>query len=183
MDSNWLKLKNGDHAGLEGLYKEHAEAMYSYGYSLCRDADKVKDAIHDVFLTCWNQRTTITTPDSEKAYLLISLKRSLFQKSALSSKTVSMDDEGNSAEPIEIDFLSRLFENTDKEEAIRKLEQAMASLTDRQKEIIQLKYFQKLKYEEIESILDMNYQSARNLLNRSIQALKKGMQIILILWK
>jgi RNA polymerase sigma-70 factor (ECF subfamily) len=51
--------------------------------------------------------------------------------------------------------------------------QALAQLSNRQKEIIYLKFYQELNYEEVSDIMNINYQAARNLLYQSIKSLKK----------
>jgi len=49
---------------------------------------------------------------------------------------------------------------------------ALSRLTNRQKEIIYLKYYQNLSYEEVSEIMNINYQVARNLLYQAIKSLK-----------
>jgi RNA polymerase sigma factor (sigma-70 family) len=51
--------------------------------------------------------------------------------------------------------------------------QALAQLSNRQKEIIYLKFYQELNYEEVSEIMNINYQAARNLLYQSIKSIKK----------
>ena len=61
----------------------------------------------------------------------------------------------------------------------QKLQNAMKELTDRQREIIFLKYSKNLSYEEIGEILGINYQSIRNLTHRAVSELRKAMMLIL----
>jgi RNA polymerase sigma factor (sigma-70 family) len=49
---------------------------------------------------------------------------------------------------------------------------ALGRLSNRQKEIIYLKYYQNLSYEEVSEIMNINYQVARNLLYQAIKSLK-----------
>jgi RNA polymerase sigma-70 factor (ECF subfamily) len=49
---------------------------------------------------------------------------------------------------------------------------ALERLSSRQKEIIYLKYYQNLSYEEVSEIMNINYQVARNLLYQAIKSLK-----------
>jgi RNA polymerase sigma-70 factor (ECF subfamily) len=51
--------------------------------------------------------------------------------------------------------------------------QALGQLSNRQKEIIYLKFYQELNYDEVSEIMNINYQAARNLLYQSIKSLKK----------
>jgi RNA polymerase sigma-70 factor (ECF subfamily) len=49
---------------------------------------------------------------------------------------------------------------------------ALNNLTNRQKEIVYLKYYQNLSYEEVSEIMKINYQAARNLLYQTIKTLR-----------
>jgi RNA polymerase sigma-70 factor (ECF subfamily) len=63
-------------------------------------------------------------------------------------------------------------EQEDEEKKIRLLK-AIEQLSGRQKEIVYLKYYQNLSYDEICDIMNINYQVARNLLYQAIKSLKK----------
>jgi RNA polymerase sigma factor (sigma-70 family) len=69
------------------------------------------------------------------------------------------------------------------EESIRQLqlEKALGQLSDRQREIIYMKYYRQMDYDEIGTIMDLNYQSARNLVTRALTALRKEMTIGIIM--
>ena len=48
----------------------------------------------------------------------------------------------------------------------------MDSLTERQKEIIYLRFVHDMSFDDISQIMDINTQSARNLISRSLQKLR-----------
>lgn len=175
---HWQSIKDGDLTALQALYNFYVGPMYSYGMTLCQDEDKVKDCIHDLFLTLWEGRKNFAIPTSGKAYLFVSLRRRIFDKgSKLQTMTGSMD------QVTDADFLSGGHEEQWiklEEESLRqqKLDSALARISDRQREIIHMKYYQQLEYEEIAQIMGLNYQSARNLVNRAIIALRKEMLLI-----
>jgi RNA polymerase sigma-70 factor (ECF subfamily) len=176
---HWESLKAGNIKALEALYNDHIGALYSYGMVLCQDADKVKDCIQDLFLTFWNNRDGLTIPTSGKAYLMVSLRRRLFDKGPKSNlQTIPMEDadmdEGMFSDPEE-----NWIRAEEEEEGQKKLELAMGRLSERQKEIIHMKYYQQMDYEDIAAVMDLNYQSARNLVNRAIMALRREMITVL----
>ena len=176
---NWASLKAGNINALETLYNHHAESLYSYGLVLCHDSEKVKDCLHDLFVYIWNFRERLNIPDSTKAYLMVSLRRRLFEKGPkINEMTVEMDPAGQPeilTEGLEERWIRH------EEEAARQLhlEKAINQLSDRQREIIHMKYFQQMEYDEIGRIMDLNYQSARNLVTRALVALRKEMTIII----
>jgi RNA polymerase sigma factor (sigma-70 family) len=52
---------------------------------------------------------------------------------------------------------------------------AMNTLTSRQREAIYLYYIEELSYDQICLLLDMNYQSVRNLIHRGMTRLRENM--------
>jgi len=53
-------------------------------------------------------------------------------------------------------------------------------LSAMQKEILYLKYYSLMDYDEISDIMNLNYQSARNLVSRAIGKLSKYMVVMMI---
>lgn len=65
------------------------------------------------------------------------------------------------------------------------LNTAMEVLSPRQREAIYLKFVSNLSYEEISNLLEINYQSARNLIFRGVEKLRAAIpkEIILIFFQ
>lgn len=53
------------------------------------------------------------------------------------------------------------------------LRDALNALAPRQKEAIYLRFFEGLNYNEISGIMELNYQSARNLIHRAVEQVRK----------
>jgi RNA polymerase sigma factor (sigma-70 family) len=183
----WHSLRSGEMDGLKALYDLHAARLYTYGMTLVRREDKVRDAIHDLFLYMWQQREKLAVPQSGKAYLMVSLRRRLFDKRIGDlDQAVPVEDtdaESTLASPDpERDWIMREDETLRSEH----LAGAMARLSDRQREILHMKYFEQMDYDAIGAVMDLNYQSARNLVNRALNALRRemtGLGVgVLILW-
>lgn len=120
-------------------------------------------------------------PNSGKAYLMVSLRRRIFDKgSKIDSLTVGLAEieENKVTDP---DHETRWIESQESESQNQKLVSALERLSDRQREIIHMKFYQQLDYDEIGRIMDLNYQSARNLVNRALTALRKEMLLAVIL--
>lgn len=59
--------------------------------------------------------------------------------------------------------------------------QAFDKLSNRQKEVIYLKYYLGLSYDEVSEIMEVNYQVARNLLYLAIRSMKKMISMVKLL--
>lgn len=166
---------------LRRLYDSNIKDLYQYGVILNKDPEKVKDCIHDLFISLWNSRDRLAIPQSGKTYLMVSLRRRIFDKG---SKTQSMTGDMEQIEEnrlMTIDHEAKWIQTEN--DAIRdlKLETAINHLSERQREIIYMKYYQEMEYEEIGRIMDLNYQSARNLVNRALSVLRKEMLFFVML--
>ena len=172
---HWEDLKAGQIQSLQELYNHHINGLYAYGMVLCQDGDRVKDCIHDLFLNIWNNRQGFSIPTSGKAYLMVSLRRKIFDRGSKRDQlTVPLEDSGMDHE-LSSDAEEQWIRSEEESEVQLKLGQAMAQLSDRQREIIHMKYYQQMEYEEIARVMELNYQSARNLVNRAILVLRKEM--------
>lgn len=168
----WQAFLAGNKSAYAQLFDEYVDAMYAYGRKMSTDGELVKDAIQDVFVKLYNNRSNLNETTSIKGYLFVALKRTLIN--LFDDKRIMPID--SESVLFEIELLS---ETTFKEEqelyddAIKtKLEQALRELTSRQREAIYLYYIQEIPLTEIPDLLGMNYQSTRNLLHRAMTKLR-----------
>lgn len=144
--------------------------MFLFGSKFITDQELLRDAIQELFLELWQSKSQ-TPVHSVKAYLLKSLKYKLLKIIRADSQRRTLHDPNDSY--FEWSHENFLIEQQDNEEKRQLILMAVAQLSNRQKEIIYLKYYQNLNYDEISDIMNINYQVARNLLYQSIKALKK----------
>ena len=64
------------------------------------------------------------------------------------------------------------------EEKAAKLKKAFEALSSRQREIIYLKFYQGLDYEQIAEITGINYQSLRNTISIGIKKMRESFQLV-----
>jgi RNA polymerase sigma factor (sigma-70 family) len=164
----WRSLQLGEEKALHGLYHLYRDDLYSYAKRIILSDEAALNAIQELFLRLWNTRQTLGEAHSVKAYLLSTLRRLLMQEIRDRQKYTlwSGDYEtqagfsGFSPEDVVI-----LDENTSlKKELVARL---LNSLTDRQREIVYLRYYEDLSLPEIAEMLDINYQSVINHLQRA----------------
>lgn len=176
----WNNLRNGDQKALEEIYRIYFSELYSYGKKLSKDENNVEDCIQELFVELWNRREKLSETDAIKPYLFVCLKRKIFHsvKKLRKSTDTELEEKYFDAE-LSIDEILIAKETSDEQK--NNLKSAFNKLSDRQKEVLYLKYYSELDYEEISKIMEMNYQSARNLVHRAIQKLAKHMLVFFIL--
>ena len=164
----WESFRNGDSASFALLFRRHYGSLVKYGSKFTSNTEVLEDSIQELFLELWQAKSR-TPVLSVRAYLLKALKYKLVKKLSRMQDTVPLkEDEGG----FEWSHESSLIARQDGAEKQKIVIEALNRLSNRQKEIIYLKYYQNLSYEEVSEILNINYQAARNLLYQAIKSLK-----------
>jgi RNA polymerase sigma factor (sigma-70 family) len=166
----WAQLKSANVVGLHYLYDTYAKRLLQYGLNRA-DTHIAQDALQDTFLTLWESRRRLGDTDSPKNYLYTTYRRKLMKRLVGDKKIDLTDDYHVFDLPVDEDK---------KSPEINSIRSSIEKLTTQQKEIIYLKYYQGMDYEEIAEILQMNYQSARNLMSRALKSLKAKMSFMVL---
>ncbi len=168
----WQQLKQGDKFALEVLYKRHYQVLYRYAIKLAKDKEPAQDCLQEMFFQLWNKRDKLKDVQSVRFYLMKWLKREVIR--ALSDKS-----SGNNIISIDTDtehlglVVEDLFEKREmKSHNAKALRKALEELTAREREVIYMRFFLELTYEEICSALNLNYQVVMNYVHRALKALR-----------
>ena len=179
----WNELRNGSRTALEKIYRRHFKVLYRYGVKISRNNMMAEDCLQNLFIELWNNKAGLGQTDSIIKYLMVSLRRKVIKEiKTIHHREVDREIVETDFKE-ELSFEARLADNEMKKEKSAALDKAFHALSPRQKEVIYLKYYNGMSYEDIGSIMDLNYQSARNLASRAIKQLQKALlTIILILF-
>jgi RNA polymerase sigma factor (sigma-70 family) len=171
----WQDFQAGDEEAYTTIYRFHVKAMFRYGMSLIPVSEAfVFDCIHDVFTELWIKRGRLSLPDNTRHYLLKSLKiriLHLLNRQERPLKALSEEDfDDLSSEPSFEEILTLKEESESREALVARL---IAQLPYRQQEAVRLRYVENMDYGQIASILEVNRQSAQNLVHRAVEKLRQ----------
>lgn len=167
----WRRFIAGDKDAYSWIYKVYIQILFQYGKRFTSDTELIKDCIQEVFIKLYNNRKRLTIPDNIKLYLLISLKNCLINAIYQESHYERYDSETVSFS-LELTVEEQYVNNEHYQNQLKRIQEILALLTPRQKEIIYYRYIQELSFDEICVIMDMNYQSAQNLIQRSLKKIR-----------
>ncbi len=168
----WNQFLEGDEKAYLYIYKLYAQDMYSYGMLFTTNSELVKDCLHDVFIKIHRNRKKLSQVDNIRLYLLKAMKNYLFDVFDKKKELFHND----TIEPVfspEYTIEDKIIRQEELHYQSRKIRQMLESLTPRQKEVLYYKYMKNLTYDEIGEIMQMNYQSILNLIQRSIKKLRE----------
>jgi RNA polymerase sigma factor (sigma-70 family) len=126
-----------------------------------------------LFIGVWERRSKMSGVENIKAYLIISLRRELMHRLDKARKENTNEELFN----LQFSFSPEdfLISSEQNQENTHLLSKSMEGLTDRQREVIILRFYHNLEFAEISQVLEMNVQSVRNLLFRALEKIRKDM--------
>ena len=175
----WSRLRNGDSQALGFLYEKYVDKLFVAAMLSTKDRELAKDSVQEVFIELWNYRHSIAEIQYSQSYLTKVLRSILLKKLKKENPAHHYQLEESFVSPeetIENIIISR---DTDNEKK-KRLEQAVAKLSNRQKQVLQLHFDEGLSYEQIAKKLNINYQSVNNFAFRSILRLRNLISIALL---
>lgn len=169
----WEKMKSGDEKSLSEIFTFYYSDLYKYGIKIFDLPDLVKDSIQDVFMRIWEKRSSIGDVQNPRAYLISSVRRKLFANKEFHFAEISdelLKNHGKqnfsfaANEFMELGEISKQIRNS--------LVQAINGLPERQRELVFLRFYYNLRYLEIARIMEVNEQTVRNLMQRTLSNLR-----------
>ena len=157
------------------MVTDYYALLFNYGSTFCHDEALLKDTIQDLFLSIWENSNRFDIKFARN-YLLKSLRNNLYRNMKRQNSSVPFCE----VEPL--DFFGH--ESSIEDDIVaddadfqtsRELEESIAKLSAKQKEVVFLKYYQGLSNDEIAHILAINKQSVANSIHRIITTLRKNL--------
>ena len=157
----WILFVEGDMHAFNLIYSKHYQMLHNFGIKFLSSSE-IEDAIHDTFLNLLNYKQSLKEVNNVKAYLFKCLRNQIF-KIKKSNKLEFSLIEGTIPSDVE---------THDKEKALVELKKIITQLSPREREIVYLKYFQSFNNKEIAELLEIKYQTVRNILANAIIKLR-----------
>ena len=178
----WTLFKQGDKNALSEIYENNYQSLYQYSFRLLKDAPEVEDIIQDLFIDLWKTRENLVNIEfgSIKFYLFRALRRRIYQKAIAKTNILDnyVDIESTNSKN-NFEFLASsspeelLIDREFNEERINKLHAAMRCLSPRQLEVIHLRFLEEISVKEISSIMKINEQTVRNVIQNALHNLRE----------
>lgn len=171
----WTEFRSSNRKALDYLYEKYVRLLYVYGGKISRNHTVVEDCIHDLFVELWNKRKILGDTDNIKFYLFKTLRKKIVTKISSSSEVPSaVIKEAEVDFPIEFNIIEEQLVS----ERQSMMKRALASLTESQREAIYLKFYEKLPYQQIASVMDTDLKSAYKVIGKAIDTLRKAVHHI-----
>ncbi len=170
----------GDDNAYSTLYELYAKDLYAFGLSLRAKTELIEDAIHDIFVDIYTHRKNLEKIDNLKYYFLAAFRNRLFFLLKKESNTSEIT-ETHTAGLVERDFQESWIEMEEDSEKQLLVKSLLSELNANQREALYHRFVEEMSCEEIATLMNINYQSAKNLIHRSIKKLKSVAAFTLLL--
>lgn len=178
--SLWIQFLDGNENAFSQLYCLFLDDLLTYGRRVGGDNEMVEDLIQDLFLKLYQKKIILEDNTRLRPFLFRALKNLIYNQLLRNAKLQPLPD---------YDFAFDLNYTIDEQLSLTQdqglsdeIHHILKGFTGRQKEIIYLRFVHEMSFEEISEIMEINIQSARNLLTRSMEKLRKEVSSTTILF-
>jgi RNA polymerase sigma factor (sigma-70 family) len=183
----WNSFKGGDWEAYTKLYHAYYKLLNNYGYKFTKDVNLIEDSVHDLFVTLWTNRDNLGNPLSVKNYLYKSIRNILLKKIKMASRIFHLEEDNESI-PFVVSFDHQLISNEEEKRLQQTINEVLNKLPSRQQEIIFLRFYEGLSYEEAADVMGINVSSAYKLLYKALENVQQsltytGLGVLTILLK
>jgi RNA polymerase sigma factor (sigma-70 family) len=169
----WARLRAGDRDALLSLYNYYYVGLINYGLHLTGDRELTNDCITQILLRLWDKRQQLPPVENPRAYLHTCLRHELFaEKKAERTRSAgsrSLERIADGSVPSYEEYIIQLQTNKAIADRLRK---ALNRLSRREKELLQLRFFEDLDYDEIASRCGITKRTAYNIIHSALKTLK-----------
>jgi len=159
----WSEFLEDDMSAFHVIYRENYQLLFSFAMRFLSDKSASEDCLQTLFLHILSSRHKLPKVKSVKAYLMKSLRNQI-----LNSKRAKINEFPLVADS-EFDFKKKGLN----ESVYKQLKELIDKLSPRERELVYLKYFHGFRSTEISELLDIEYQTVRNILSNAISKMRK----------
>lgn len=168
-------IASGNYSSFTQLYEKYIKSLTHYGLKFTDDVDMVRDCLHDIFVSLWSRKDELTIESSIKGYLIKSVRTSVIQKVNRNKKVRFLNEQN--AEDYEFNLAispeQSFLNNEHNRQVYEGVQKLLSNLTPKQKEVIYLRYYQELSFDEIAIHLNLSVKACYKLMSRAMIDLRQ----------
>jgi RNA polymerase sigma factor (sigma-70 family) len=168
----WNEVCAGNERAYSLIHQRLYSKLYTYGKRIIKDDELMYDILQETFIRLWLKKESLGSIENVEAYFYVVMRSfclvSLQNTKAIEAKkqTITFLDSEDSIEDV---ITQREFDLRQR----RIIDGALNKLPARQREIMQLRFFESLNYSEIGEVTGIKYQSVVNHMYRAVQTLRE----------
>ncbi|GAB3275221.1 RNA polymerase sigma-70 factor [Larkinella harenae] len=170
-------VAEGDKAAFAALYDRYKGVLYLHAYRMLDNGDDANDILQELFTTLWLRRKELVFTGSVSAYLYQSVRNRVLDVIAHQKVTAKYIDSLNQF--IETDEYST-DQQVREQELSQLIEQEVARLPAKMREIFELSRINQLSYKEIAEALNISDKTVKKQVNNALRILRQKIDLIIL---
>lgn len=170
----WDEFRYGSETALKFIFDSYYTLLFNYGHKFTPDDHIIEDVIQDLFVKLWVDRDKINSTASVKNYIYKAFRRRLIRKLDYAPLIMAFPA---TEEKIHFDIEPGHDHRMISAERTKKIQHnlaiALEKMTSRQREVIHLRYFEEMEFDDIAEVMQLSTKDTYKLLYRAIDTLKK----------
>jgi RNA polymerase sigma-70 factor (ECF subfamily) len=169
------RLRRGDPSAFEALFRAHYEPLCGFAVRYTDSSAIAEELVQDVFAHLWTDRARWPAPRNRRAYLFTAVRNralNVGRRRKLEEDWVDAEILGAEAPGDAIaDPATSRIEDPD---ALAQLERAVASLPERCRLVMHLRWREGMSYASIAEVMGISAKGVENQLARGLRALRRA---------
>lgn len=165
----WLQIETGNELAYGKMYAYYYKRFYIYGRKITEHLDTIEDAIQEIMIYIWHNRSTLSDIKHPAAYFYTSFRNLLINKLKVMGEIISdefiMEETTTSSE-------HSIIHREESNEIKTRLQNASSFLTTRQSEAIFLRFYEELSYEEVAKVMGITVKATYKIMARALSELR-----------
>lgn len=168
------RVRAGDEAAFEALFRAQYSALCDFATRYVKDEARAEELVQDLFADLWARRRNWHVRDSVRAYLFAAVRNRALNV----RKRQAMESDWEQDEAIaDVRALHGAPEQADeafeRADIRSRLDSALASLPERCRLVMHLRWHEQMPYAEIASVMGISVKGVENQLARGLAALRR----------
>ena len=165
-------FRSGDEFAFVSLYNRYKGPVYSFCYKMLLDSDAAQDVTQGTFLRIYENRDRLMKSSAFKSWLFTIARNQCLNALRRSGKHVGIEPDGANL-PVSIDTP---FTRMERSEQVRFVTKFLESLSPEYREVIVLREYQNMTYEEIAAVTRSTISAVKSRLFKARRKLAQLME-------
>jgi RNA polymerase sigma factor (sigma-70 family) len=169
-------IKNGNQDAIGIIYWDHYDLLYNFGLKYINDVQIIEDAIQNIFSYFLKSGSKLSPVTNLRGYLIQSFRHQLLLDIKKRNRTYLLNNFKGKGHDSQEPEVNEIYAQEESSRQHQKLNNLMANLTKKQKEILYLRFQCELSYPEIAKMLGIAVDSCYKLIYLSLKELRLDLE-------
>jgi RNA polymerase sigma factor (sigma-70 family) len=169
------RIQSGDYDAFTLLYNKYSRPLTQYGLKFMNDLPTIEDCLHDVFVWLWTNRDRLTIQYSIKSYLFKAVRLAVLHRVEKQNRVHALQAAKEHTYQFDLQLTPEALVLHDEHQRMvrQQIESVLNKLTAKQKEVIYLRYYEGLRFEDVARNMNLSVKACYKLMGRALATMRE----------